>query len=526
MEKGAVSGPSKLIPLVPSTEGWHLTVVDFSLQGSTWRHLVSIDGSGWQNIGSGHNADLPNGDSKCSLILNLESVAAGSEAIIDEAIVWAGHDVFTDNELSNLYELVNTYNNPMSAYGSIFGTPINSGVDYFVHGYIQTSGDISLYIPSQKEIDSIDLSIDGHIQTSGDISLCISGTPTIASSSITLYTLAPSPANSGIDLYITGPLSESGNVNHFIYGHQTSSSNVDQYTRGHLPFSGSVDLYVSGIPAISSSIILYTVGPLPSSGNTDDFIWGHLPLSGDSSLFIKGLFPTFDAFVSTVENNPSNNVDLFTHGVPPGESTTFYVNNSISLFINDSGDDTTVDSSWSSFIKVDDAIAVDESGVWPSFVRGGNVANDNIAMYINSHASGEAPRGILTTNSRNLFIEGQSLQGGDEGLLNDGYSSDNLETLAFAKVHLGLNDTINMYISGAIVAVPPSASLDLFTFGISGVQSDSFTLYMFGLTNTNNEVNLFVLGIQDISSGNAPLYIEVTDIGLLDNTVSLYSHGF
>ncbi len=479
--KRGLSSGLKQIPIIPTTDGWHLTIVDISLQGSTFQHLVSINGSGWQNVGSGGNADLPDTDTKCLIQIELESTS--NNIILDEVAVWAGQDTFTDDELSNLYELVNTYSQPMSQYSSIFGTPVNSGVDCFINGHMQTSGNASLYIPGQVEAKSA-------------------------------------------DLFILVNSSSSGSIDSFMHGHQVSSGNVDQHIHGYLTTSGNASLYVSGIPAISASSNLYIAGPLLSSGSVDDFIWGHLPISGSSTLFMKGLPPRFDAFVSVVENNPSDTVDLFIHGVPSGSPNIFYSNKSATLFIEDTGEDKTFGSSWSAFTRVADAITASGSGVWQSFLRGGNTANNNIDLYIGGHASGDTPHGPLVSGSMYSFINGQSTQGGEEGLLFDGYSVSNIEAPAFAKVHLGLTDTLNLYISGEIVAVPPSATLDLFTFGILGTMSGSCTSYVFGQDIVDDNFDLFILGIQDTESNDATLYIEVTDVGLLNQSGILYAHGF
>lgn len=479
--KRGASGPLKQIPIIPSTEGWHLTIVDMSLQGSVFQYLVSINGSGWQNIGSGHNADLPDVDAKCLIQIELESTS--NNIILDEVAIWAGQDVFTNNELSNIYELANTYNNPLSQYTSTFGTLVSSGVDCFITGHLQASGDSPLYIPGQIETKSA-----------------------------SLFMLVNSPSN--------------GNIDSFIHGHQVASGDVYQFIHGSSTTSGNADLYISGIPAISSSVNLYTQGPTPASGDVDSSIWGHLPISGNSTLFMQGAFPRFDAFVSVVANNPSNTLNLSIHGIASGAPTSSHINDSATLFIKDDGEDKTVDSSWSVFTRVADAIAVTENSTWSSFLRGGNTANDNIGLYLFGHAPGEAPHGTLVSGSISAFIEGQSTQDGEEGLLSDGYSVSNIEAAAFAKVHLGLNGTSNLYVSGEVIVVPPSATFDLFTFGILGTAFDSSTAYIFGQDIVDKNFDLFIFGIQDVKSNDAVLYIEVTDIGLFNQSSTLYSHGF
>jgi hypothetical protein len=253
------------------------------------------------------------------------------------------------------------------------------------------------------------------------------------------------------------------------------------------------------------------MGPLVISGNIDNFILGHLPISGNFSLFVKGHSPDVDAFVSVSDNNPSNSFNLFTHGVPSGQSTIFYTNNSITLFIEDNGENRNINSNWSAFTRVADAIYIPYSGIWQSFVKGGNIANDNVGLYINSHASGDSPHGILITDSLSMFINGQATQDGDEGLLSDGF---------------GLNNTVNLYISGEIAIIPPSAILNLSIFGIIDTTSGSSILFIPSKESFTDNYDLFIFGVQGIESGSVPLYIEVTDIGLFNQEFSLYSHGY
>ena len=504
LHKGGTSGPFREITTIPTHGGWHLTIIDFSLQGSTWRYLVSINGSGWQNIGSGHNSNLPDSDANCRIELDLEYTS--ENIVLDEIVIWKDHDQFSAEELSNIYELVNTHNQPMSQYSNTFGAPSASGVDFFINGAIQTSGDISLYIPGQKESASTNLFEEGHALASGNLDFYVHGIPLTATGSITLYMPVPAPS--------------SGEIDCFSHGHQVSSGDVNQYIHGYIETSGNVDLYISGVPAISSSVDLYTVGPLVSSGNMSEFVWGHQVSADSGLLFIKGLFPTIDAFVSTTQNNPSSNINLWMYGVESGAPTTSHTNDSLTLFIKDIGDNQTVDSTWSSFARVDSASTIEFSGSWDSFVRCGNTLSDDIGLYSYGHASGELPHGILLTDSSALIVVGL----GDS--LSDGYSISRLNTPAFAKVYSGVNNTLTLYTSGSVETIPPSATLDLFIFGIIDTETNECNSYIYGRNTNNDSINLSIFGIQGVGSGSAQMYIEVTNIGLSSQSSSLYSHGF
>lgn len=512
------------IPSYPIDNGLHFIVIDVKYESASsgWQHNVSIDGSGWQNLGIDGQDGTPveNNEFKIDSIF----VPVGS-LIVDEFVVWSGHVIFTDQELSNLYELGNTFDKPMNEYVDTFPTPANDNIDCFVQGSEQTSGNISLYIPGQKEIKSIDLFTEGSMPVTGNIDLYMSGSPTIASGSIDLYLKVLTPFSGSMSLYTAGPLSVSGDIDNFIHGSQIFFDSIDQYVGGHKTTSGNSDLYVSGVPWLSSSIDLYIAGPLQTSGSFDDIITGHLTASGSFSLFLRsGL--DIDAFVAVVDNNPSNTVDLFIHGIPSGASPSLYINNTITLFISNDGSSVEIQSTWPGFVGVDAAIPVASSGTWEAFLRGGNTANNNIDLYINSHASGEAPRGISTSGSFMTFIEGKSLLDGDEGLLSNGYFAKSFQVSSFTKVHFGVSGTANLYVSGDTTIIPPSATLDLFIFGISGIASGSHALYIFGNELITGSHDLFVLGIQGIVSGSIPLFVQVTTLGSLNTEFDLYTHGF
>ncbi len=312
--------------------------------------------------------------------------------------------------------------------------------------------------------------------------------------SLDLFMSVSNPASSGLDT--------------FIEGFDTSTNDVDNYIQGLVNISGNMDLFISGIPAVSSSVTFYMQGPIQVSGNIDDIIIGHLIASGNSNLFIKGRSEDINAFVEVAANNPSNTSDLFVHGIPSGASVISYISDSATLFINDSGDDPTFDSSWSAFAQVASSIATPDTNTWSAFVKVGNVADNRITLYTNAHASGESPRGTSISGSFNMFMNGLSTEDGDEGLLSEGFSISTFDSSSFAKVHLGLNDILNFYISGSLGVVSTSGTSDLFILGILDVASGSHTLYMNTKESINDSNDLFTFGIQGLESGNISLYIK------------------
>lgn len=508
----------------PLDNDLHFVVLDVTYEpvSNGWRHRISIDGSGWQNLGVYGYDGTPTTNQKAEIRLN---DTTGGTFILDEMIVWSSGILFTDQELSNLYELGNTYNQTMNNYTNIFGTPTNSGINCFIEGYILNSGNITLYIPSQKEVKSSNLFTKGSIQISGNPDFYISGSPPIASSSTTLFIIAPTPFSGSSDFYTVGPLLYNNNSDQFIWGYQIFSGSINQYMEGHLPFSGSNDLYVFGAYKAIYPINLYIQGPLQSNNNLDYFIWGHLPYSGDTNLYIKGHLPDTNVFICVSDNNPSRNINLYTRGIITSGAI-YYTNNDIVLFIQNSGEIGSLYNYWSGFTKVADAELDSYSGIWQSFVRVGNTDYQSCNLYINSHASGSNPHGILINDSFISYISGRSAQTGDEGLLSDGFNFSTTDYWSFAKVHLGINNSMYLYISGSIPTVQSSSITNLFTFGVFGISSSSCVLYSCGKSFISKNTNLFILGIQDIKFDSVPLYLEVTTLGSLNNNRNAYIHGF
>lgn len=430
------------LPMPPEDDDWHFFVADIRFETSGWRHRISLDGSDWLDLGVDTETLIPTPDTVARIVFNTD---ASPETIYDEVILWGDNDLFTDNELSNLYQLFNTHGTTMDQYIATFGTPANSGVNLFTEGNIQTSGDVFLYVPGQVEKKSLDLFINSFE-----------------------------------------------------------------------PFN-NMDLYISGIATPTSSLNLFTLGFIEINNNIDHIIMGFQSISGDFPLFIKGVSPDIDVFVGVVSNNPSDDLELIIHG---GASGTSFTNKTTTLFINNSPEDISVDSAFSAFIKIADSTLTPASGIWQSFVKNNNVINNDIDLRIDGHASGSDPNGLLVTSSLDIFIEGAG------ELLSDGFFVSSIETLAFTKVHSGINNTSDLFVSGKIPVIPPSATIDLFIFGVLGIISGSHTLFIPSNELIDNTNNLFIFGVQGIESNNMLLFVEVTTLDLLDQEFNLYTHGF
>jgi hypothetical protein len=165
------------VPLYPLDSGLHFTVIDLTYESgsSGWRHRISIDGSGWQDLG----VNTFDGTINSNASFRIEFIdVLGSPTILDEVIVWSGSEIFTNQELSNLYDLYDVYGLSMDQYTSIFGSGINLVANLFTQGHenIITSGD--LFVRGYTTItNSGNLFVGGSgiISESGNFNLFVNG---------------------------------------------------------------------------------------------------------------------------------------------------------------------------------------------------------------------------------------------------------------------------------------------------------------------------------------------------------------
>ena len=154
-------------PAPPNDDGFHFFVVDIRFETSGWRHRVSLDGDDWVDLGVNDIASTPNVNTQT--LIQSRSRTSGPRNIVDEIVFWADNALFTDQELSNLYQLFNNFDTTMEQYGIIFDVNAVRDVDLFISGKTQSSGNISLNIPGQFEIKSIDLFTSGSVIQSGTL---------------------------------------------------------------------------------------------------------------------------------------------------------------------------------------------------------------------------------------------------------------------------------------------------------------------------------------------------------------------
>lgn len=416
-----------------------------------WKLLTSLDGSGFVDQGVQTSGSQEIVGTNSDPAIRMFS---GTYPVwLDEVVLWANQTTFTDTQLNQLYQLGNTFDLPLNDYDTLFGPQFN---------------DIPLFISGSPFGNSLPLSIPNVVGFS--------------SNSLDLFTLAGAFVGQ-LDLFMQG----------------ASGATLDLFIKGKP--SGQLDLFVEGIGGTNQSLTLY-------EGGFD-------VASGQLNLFVQGFPGDFNAFVNVENNNPSNGLPLFVHGVIAPGSSILYTTNEIPLFIFGDEGVGTLDAEFDAIAKVsDDPFFL--SGIFDAFVRVGNTADNAITLYIQGHASGQPPAGISVEQQLNLFVEGLGL------VNNEGYTPISETFDAFARVFSGTNQGLDLFISGEIL---PTNSLNLYTFGVSGFVNSSVDLSMTGHTPFSNSLNLSVFGISGVSQGSLDLFIEA-DFGVINNNITLYVHGF
>lgn len=101
----------------------HFLVLDFELDSApnTWRLRTSIDGAAFVDQGT---AVGPTASSVVDTDPNVTMADAASDAFADEVVMYAGQTTFTSAQLDNMYDLGNTFGEPLNQFSEFFGAPI------------------------------------------------------------------------------------------------------------------------------------------------------------------------------------------------------------------------------------------------------------------------------------------------------------------------------------------------------------------------------------------------------------------
>lgn len=124
---GQFSGGNRFISSPPAEgAGWHFVVVDLRTEqpSGKWRIRTSFDGATWTDEGLANTTTLASGTHGRTYV-QLSRPNSGEAAItIDELAVWSGQDLFTSEELANLYDLGETFGLGLDQYEQQYGAPI------------------------------------------------------------------------------------------------------------------------------------------------------------------------------------------------------------------------------------------------------------------------------------------------------------------------------------------------------------------------------------------------------------------
>ena len=423
----------------PDTPGWHFTVLDMVQEEDTgWRKRVSFNGSGWQDCGTAGIGTSFGNDA--AVKISTFSLDPPGAVIIDEVVLWRDTELFTDQELLNLYELYNTHNQTIDQYNNIYGNPINRIISLYISTFGVVNNSINLYIPGQVETDRINLF------------------------------LCNKQVIDNIDLYIPGQL-ESNRIDFFIHGRQTLSDNINLFLFNQY-FDSGIDLFIKGVETGNWNIFVRVADtrtvkqlPLIIYGSTEplSFINNSVDLFikqieqresviGDWSIFVKAeeaslvaTDQTFQVFVKA-GNTTFSSIPFYTQGHPSGENPNgILINNTIEFFIDGLGE--LINENFIPINNVFDIFVGVQSGVV-----------DNIDLFIDGF--------IFPSQILDLYTFGIS------GIINDDLD------LYIRVSETQVTGLLNLSIFGSLDTINSIVTLFVFTDVVVEVQD--FSLYIHG----------------------------------------------
>lgn len=300
----------------------HFMVLDFANSGSNnWGLSTSTDGSGWIDHGIQNSGTtqllIDDGNSPRIGISGLNN----EETFIDELIVWGGSSgdmpKFTDEQLSNLYNLAYIKHNTMPNYSNYYTLDADDEINLFIGGSnptIQLSGNMfingcsentaicNLFLNGYDDLDaSGNLYIHSHENVNSDVDLFIRG--------ISQNTIS-------INLFVDGHVNNSGSCDLFVDGYLTVSFSGNLFVVGDINSSGHCDLSVYGRNNVNDYLNLYTHGHVDSINSSDMFIGGYLIDNVSGDLFTYGKSNQIISgslyIVGDIAENSS--IDLFVYG--------------------------------------------------------------------------------------------------------------------------------------------------------------------------------------------------------------------
>lgn len=116
---GLSSGKGVTSP--PTDADWHFVVLDLDLE-TNWRLRTSFDGAPFTDEGLFGSGLVPDSDGRA--FIQAVRASGAPEVRVDEVALWSGHNLFTTQELANLYDLGNTFGEGLDQYEENFGAPL------------------------------------------------------------------------------------------------------------------------------------------------------------------------------------------------------------------------------------------------------------------------------------------------------------------------------------------------------------------------------------------------------------------
>ena len=103
----------------------HLLVMDFVNTGGTnWNLQTSVDGVAFIDQGAQDSGTQIVTTVTTDPNVSLSDPLGDSEQWVDELVMWVDNELFSSEELDNMYELANTFGEPMDEYQGKFGAPV------------------------------------------------------------------------------------------------------------------------------------------------------------------------------------------------------------------------------------------------------------------------------------------------------------------------------------------------------------------------------------------------------------------
>jgi len=149
-------------PSPPQDDDWHFFTVDLRQEASGWRHRISLDGGPFLDLGLDDILNTPNAN--VQTLIQSRSRTDGSRNIAEEIVFWADNAIFTDQELSNLYQLFNNFDTTMDQYDTIYDVNAVRDMDLFISGVLPQSGTLTA---------NATLFLTGHEISNNNVSLSI-----------------------------------------------------------------------------------------------------------------------------------------------------------------------------------------------------------------------------------------------------------------------------------------------------------------------------------------------------------------